>query len=189
MKRMLVSCCLCVAAAAAHHLFSQTQEIGAAVTQPEELKAAIQNVHPDAEILELDDMDTSSCGPLEAHPGLVSADFDGNGRVDYAVLFKAGDVKEEKEWRGRKLSLMDLWLVAFLQQDDGLLASFVLAEFETFLPSDVMIEKQLPGTIEEWDSERIVTLRNPGFLFHFCGKSASVFYWSEGKFERIWISD
>lgn len=167
----------------------ETNDGEAPNTARDELQVFIRNLHPDAKILQLKDMDLESCGQLNMHPGLVDGDFNGDGRKDYAALLKIGGVKEEKEWEGKVWKLIDMWFVVFLGDGQGRFKNITIDQFETLLPSGVGISIQPPGIVREWDSDRTIKLRNPGIQRFFCEKSAAVFYWDGEKFRDVPISD
>ena len=52
-----------------------------------------------------------------------------------------------------------------------------------------VIFKATPGTYEDWESTRKVKTRFPGITFVFYESSATLFYWSNGKFRELQVSD
>jgi hypothetical protein len=152
------------------------------------LDEAIRKFDPDAKVLTLRDMDVGSCGQLHNDPGVVKADFNGDGWVDYAVLLKRKTDKKT-EWKGQALLVIELSFVVFLSEKDGALRPMVLDRSETHMPSIVGLSVRKPGTIREWDSERSIKLQFAGIERFYCEKSAAVFYWNGEKFDQIPISD
>ncbi len=162
------------------------------VSGSNELRMIVQGYFPKERIVESNDIDSKSC-QVASHPGWIEADFNGDGLRDYAVLLK-GSVKQKKEWHGRELQLMEVKLVAFVQEAArGRFRSIVLDSFEEYYPLGVDIDIQPKGWIREPPSigHKAVELKNPGILQYFCEKSASVFYWDKktNKFKRLWVGD
>lgn len=172
----------CLIAMASHACAGQGQTAVA-------LPAAISAQLGDVRLLELADIDTFSCGALEANPGLVTADFNGDGRADYATLLVSKLAKREQMWEGRKLRLVDAWFVVFLQKGDGAFDRKDIEHFETFLPSGTGIAIQPAGPVKESESGKVTNLKWPAVEWFFCEKGASVHYWNGKSFAAVPTSD
>lgn len=186
-KRIVVSSLSsCLIGIAGHASAGQGQSIDAL---PAGIGAQLRKMPQEVRLLELVDMDSSSCGTLEANPGLVTGDFNGDGRADYATLLISKTPKREQSWEGRKLRLVDAWFVIFLQKGDGTFDRNDIDHLETFLPSGTGIALQPAGHVEEFESGKVVNLKSPGVEWYFCEKGASVHYWNGKSFSAIPSSD
>jgi hypothetical protein len=151
---------------------------------PPQLQAAIKKVRGDAEIIRRDEIDLKSCEPPEGDQ-MVEADFNGDGRADYAALLRLG-----KKGSG----VGPVWLTVFLAQRDGSFRSIVLDRHgnrkSTGL-ANLVIALRHPGVIDEVVSSRQVRLTLPGVERFWCESSATVFFWSKSAahFESVWTGD
>jgi|SRR5437588_4066831 len=66
------------------------------------LQAAIGRVSPSASVLQAGEVGVQGCGPVPTTPGLVRADFNGDGLEDAAVLLKTYVAKETSIWNGKE---------------------------------------------------------------------------------------
>ncbi|MGH9578479.1 MAG: hypothetical protein ACRD3R_13655, partial [Terriglobales bacterium] len=94
----------------------------------DEVLAVIGKSFPAYSVIGAENIDEHSCGAVQKRPGLVVADFNGDGREDYAVLVKS-EVKEAREWQGQKLKLVEVKLVALIQGAMKTLEAIVLETF------------------------------------------------------------
>ena len=128
---------------------------------------------------------------MKGHPGLVEADFNGDGRKDYVVMLRGG-VEKELEIQGKKYKSIDLMLVAFLKDESGSYKSSIIYKYDAGLPPfGVYIELHRPGVIQEFGTDRTAKIKNPAVLLIHCEKSSVVFYWDKQKkmFQEIWTGD
>jgi hypothetical protein len=58
---------------------------------PAALRQAITRLHPAAAVLGADEILVERCGAERRRDQVVRADFDGDGRADYAVLLRIGE--------------------------------------------------------------------------------------------------
>ncbi len=155
----------------------------------DELTAAIQKHYPQPQLVLADDIDWPSCGIATS---LIDGDFNGDGRTDYALLLK-GAVKGETKWQGKTLKLMELKLVAFLQDGRGAFQGVILQAFDNYHPFNVYLRRQAPGMVSEPRSlgNKTVKIKHPGILMVHCETSSVVFYWDQkaNKFQEIWTGD
>ena len=161
-------------------------------TISDQLRMAIQERYPQAKVVEVDDLNKDECEIPKSPPGFVEADFNGDGLTDYGVLLKAS-LKEEKEWQGKKLKVMEIKFVVFLKEKSGSLRSIIIDSSDQVHPLLVFIQLQPPGVIREIPTlgDRVFQLKNPGILRYFCGKSSAVFYWDRKAkgFQEIGTGD
>lgn len=141
---------------------------------PPALRGAVTRLHPGAEIVSKRQVYVG-CAPLRDQ--IFSGDFNGDGLVDYAVLLRIGRSAGQRE-KGQDTS--QLWLVAFMAKPDGSFRAITLERVTLGIPSPISIAVQVPGLVKHWeDPARNVTLSRDGIARFYCGKSSSVFYWSE----------
>jgi hypothetical protein len=159
---------------------------------PATLWSEVRKVSPSARIVVPSQIDIASCGP-QTEPGLVSADFNGDGSTDYALLLRTGRTRTIREGRGRdKSELSELILVVFTAADSRW--QRVLTN-RFWVPSPTasryVIKLQPPGTLRGIGSEKKVTLANPGIVLVYCEAIATVYYWSGKKraFESVVTSE
>ncbi len=132
-------------------------------------------------ILTEDDLDHVSCGEVES-PGFVEADFDGDGLVDMAGIYKIGRgrqfTEEESLYEEFKVSLK-----VILKKKNGTNREYVLKNFTHVFPGSIAIQKYEKTLVQEFDSDKRVWLTNPGILFSNCERAASVYYYAKDKDE------
>ncbi len=158
----------------------------AAPAAPAGLLAAIKAIRPDARLLEKSELDEGACGRGRPQPGIVEADFDGNGVKDYATLLVVGDPrKTEKELNGKQWQRFELWLVVFMGQSDGQFKPVTLDKMQGWIPSSRGLRLQKAGSSRLADSRRRVWLRHPGFALYACEQYAVIYYWSGSRFEMV----
>jgi hypothetical protein len=151
---------------------------------PPQLQAAIKKVRSDAEIVRRNEIDWKSCEPPERDQ-IVEADFNGDGRTDYAALLRLGT---NGSGGG------PVWLTVFLAQKDGSFRSIILDRHGSRKATglaNLIIALRHPGVIEEAGSGKQVRLALPGIERFWCESSATVFFWSKSaaRFESVWTGD
>jgi hypothetical protein len=154
--------------------------------------AAIEKAFPGATIVTGADVDSSECGPAPTSPGFVQADFDGDGRADFAVLLNAGATGKVVDWQGKHLRETRYVLALFRAKQTGGFTVTRLNRFVQFWPVAAYIEPQGAGKLEgAGDAHRGagVMLQNPGVSLVFCGKSAVVYYVSDHRVHEVWVGD
>lgn len=143
---------------------------------PPALAAALKHLHPAAHILGADEILEERCGAGHRRGQLFRADFNGDGRQDYAMLVRIG----EPEGRpGESLRAAALWGVVFLANRDGRYRPFILfKDDDTMFPSRRVLWVQAPGRVHHGaHPERVLTLKHPAVGSMLCGSTAKVFYW------------
>ena len=147
------------------------------------LQAVIrQHVHPKANIVSLEDLNLASRGKFQteapdASPGFIGADFNGDGIPDYAALLRFPRRGSSAEW-----------LVVFLGNRDGGFHLRLLEKFDG-LRDDLYIAMKAPGEVKPINSARGVKLRMPGIARVALDRSRKLFYWQNGRFQRVVISE
>jgi hypothetical protein len=159
--------------------------------QAPSVRAAIEKAFPGSTIVTTADVDSGECDPVPGSPGYVPADFDGDGRGDFAVLLKVGETGKVVPWQGKQLKETRYALVMFL--DDGLGGFTVkrLHSFVQFWPVMAFIDR-VTGKVSGLGDERRgaeITLRDPGVSLVFCGKSAVVYYLKDHQVRTFAVGD
>lgn len=150
---------------------------GAAPPLPSALVAAIAALDLTAIPVEPQDLKGGACRhPRPGHPARVSADFNGDGRRDYALYLRTahglGGDRPTGEYTVR--------FVVFLGAAGDRFTPHLIREWPAMLPLHARIELQRPGRVREVDGGegRVVRLRHPGILELYCGQAASTYYWA-----------
>ncbi|HTY77288.1 MAG TPA: hypothetical protein VMI34_05675 [Candidatus Bathyarchaeia archaeon] len=117
----------------------------------------------------------------------MRADFNGDGRADYAALLRIG---EPKVVAGEPLRSAPVWAVVFLGRRDGLYRPFILARWDdVMIPSRRVMALQSTGPVHHGaHPERVLTLRQPGIASILCEGTEKVYYWvSRGQTFREYL--
>jgi len=155
---------------------------------PAALSAAIEKVAPSASLVTAREVDATACAPVGKAPGLVRADFDGDGRDDYAALLKKQTGKE-KLWEGRTLHEARFSFVLFMRDESGEYKPRVVRRYADFIPTAVVLDLQPAGNVRHRETRKNVKLPNPGVMLSFCEKSATTYFIVAGKIRSVPISD
>ena len=182
-----------VLALAAWLLWSGATRAGAAeqpsaADLPAGLREAITRLHPAAAVLGADEILVERCGAERRRDQVVRADFNGDGRADYAVLLRIG---EPTAIAGEALKSASVWAVVFLARRDGLYRPFILFKSEeVMIPSRQVIALQPSGLVHHGaHPERVLTLKQPGIASILCEGTEKVYYWvSRGQTFREYLT-
>jgi len=152
-----------------------------AMKNPKLQAAMRQHVHPNASIISLEDLNDLSREKFlgagdEASPGFVTADFNGDGVTDYAMLLSFPQKKSTGEW-----------LVVFMGSKDGGFQLRLLEKYNGF-HDDIYITMEPSGEVKPLNSVRKVKLRAPGIAMIRPERRPTVFYRQEGRFQRLNLS-
>jgi len=150
-----------------------------AMKNPKLQAVLTQHVHPKARILTLEMLSPESQeGFLNAgadgSPGLLRADFNGDGRADYAALLNFPQKKRVGEW-----------LVVLLGTPGGGFQLRLLEKYDSF-HNDVYLTMQL---VEPSNSRRKGKSAGPGISRIHPDRSPTLFYWEQGRFQRLRIAE
>jgi len=159
-----------------------------ATSLPLELAAAIKRLHAAAVVVTADEVYVDRCGAEHRRDQILRADFDGDGRQDYAVLLRIGDPTGDP---AQALRTVPLWGVVFLAKRDGRYRPFVVfQEADAMFPSRQVLWVQPPGRVKHGaHPERVLTLKLPGVGSMLCESTARVFYWtSRGQIFREYLT-
>ncbi|MEO8067654.1 MAG: hypothetical protein ABI599_08190 [Flavobacteriales bacterium] len=118
--------------------------------------------------------------------GMRSADFDGDGTMDDALLLHRTDTTQ----RDTSLAL----LVAFGNGRDTLLATYPWAESEGGIGMGLLLHPAGPlGHLGGEEGELVipspVQLEHPAVTMVFFEKGAITWFWYNGKFQHVWTGD
>ena len=142
------------------------------------LQAAIKKVSPTARVLQASEVDMENCEQVPKTPGLVKADFNGDGLEDAAALLvEHGSLKTYVAKGGGKYRRATFLFVILLNDGKGGYVTptrerysdgFPAWHFLTLVPAPQVFH----GGV---DDEETLELRNPGVMLTYCSKSASVY--------------
>ncbi len=138
---------------------------------PAALADVIKRLHPAARLVGADEVLEERCGSGQRRQQLFRADFNGDGRQDYAALLRTG----EPEGRpGEALRTAPLWGVVFLANRDGRYRPFILfRDGDAMFPSRRVLRVQPPGPVRHGGHpERVLALRHPGVGSMLCESTA-----------------
>jgi hypothetical protein len=155
---------------------------------PPAVREAITRLHPAAAVLGANEVLVERCGAERRRDQVVQADFNGDGRADYAVLLRIG---EPKAVAGEALKSVPVWAVVFLARRDGLYRPFILYKSEeVMIPSRQVITLQPSGKVHHGaHPERVLTLKQPGIASILCEGTEKVYYWvSRGQTFREYLT-
>jgi len=143
---------------------------------PAALSDAIKRLHPAALVVSADEILEERCGAGQRREQLFRADFNGDGRQDYAALLRIGEPAGNPR---EVLRTMPLWGVVFFAKRDGRYRPFILfKDDDAMFPSRRVLWVQHPGPVRHGaHPERVLTLKHPGVGSMRCESTAKVFYW------------
>ena len=156
---------------------------------PDTLSAAIQKAASGAALVTAHEVDATACAPVGQAPGLVRADFNGDGRDDYAALLKTKETGKETIWEGKKLREARFSFVLFLDDGNGGYKPRVVRRYTDFVPTAVVLDLQPAGNVRHRETHKTVKLANPGVMLSFCEKSATTYFIAAGKIRSIPVAD
>ncbi len=157
---------------------AQQQDSIAKVSGP--LQAAIKTLSPRARVLQASEIDMRECESVPKTPGLVKADFNGDGFEDAAALLVTYDSRETYVSEGVKYRKATFLFVILLNDGKGgyttptrdtFQGSIPGWSFLTLVPAPQVIHGQEGKNLEERD----LALQNPAVMLTFCSKGASVY--------------
>jgi hypothetical protein len=143
---------------------------------PPALADALKRRHPAAHVMGADEIVEERCGPDHRREQLFRADFNGDGRPDYAMLLRIGEPEGKT---GEALRTAPLWAVVFLANRDGRYRPFILIkDGDAMFPLRRVLWVQAPGRVHHGaHPERVLTLKRPAVGSMLCESTAKVYYW------------
>src|SRR5262249_9086775 len=151
----------------------------------------VRRIDPNARLVEPADVDPP-CRSVS--PGLVVADFNGDGRPDFAGLLRSGRPRPGRTEGGREYTEEEVWFVGFLGGGGRLRRGHLEHWWGVSAPGRSALTLMRPGVVDEWPGvehrARRVRLKNPGVIRIYCEASAVVYYWSpsRNRFSKLVIS-
>jgi hypothetical protein len=139
---------------------------------------------PQCRLLQLKDLDHDLHQYFIAHhrsaqPGYINADFDGNGKEDYAVLLLCNDKKKQS-----------IRFVVFMANKNNSYSYIKIENWSDELSlKNLYLESTKPGKIKDSESGRTITTKNACFSLNLFEAASQVYYWKNGKFHYVQISD
>ena len=143
---------------------------------PPALADALKRLHPAAHVMGADEIVEERCGADHRREQLFRADFNGDGRPDYAMLLRIGEPEGKT---GEALRTAPLWAVVFLANRDGRYRPFILIkDGDAMFPLRRVLWVQAPGRVHHGaHPERVLTLKRPAVGSMRCENTAKVCYW------------
>jgi len=162
----------------------------AAAAGSDPLRAAIERVAPNAKLLQANEIDMRECEFVPKNPGLASADFNGDGLEDAAVLLKTRVSSEVTILRGVKYRKATLLFVIFLNDSKGGYLTVTQDQYGDSIPAWSFIDIIPTGkTIRNIKVGKDLVLKNPAVMLTFCGKSAAAYVVTGTRVREIPLSD
>lgn len=168
---------------------SSAQAQNAAGALPANAIDAVARAIPGAKIVGNEDIDAQSCGSLPKGPGFVAADFNGDKRVDFAVLLKVRETGKTTDWNGKKFKETEFAFAVFVDDGKGGFKKVYIQRFSDLTPISAYIDLTPAGIVPGIGSNPSLTLKNPGVSLASCEKSEAVYYLSGDRVRVHWVSD
>lgn len=151
----------------------------------------LNKLYPNTDVKIVTKVDQSECEIKGDQPGMIKADFNGDGKSDYAILVQLRKVKgnQKNPVKDEDFEEVDITLLTLIQTPSGSFDRYILEKTEGYMTGMVFIELVAPGIEHEFDTNKPVRLKNPGVALVYCGKSKVDFYWHGRGFKQVWISD
>ncbi len=158
-------------------------DAAAAPVLPAPLRAAIAAAHPGMHVVAPGETRYAGCGPESpTAPGWFTADLDGDGRADYAVLLMSDKPTLTVYLDDQDYPTYDARLTAYLSQPDGKLREHEVYAFHESLPTIRGIAPRAPAKALDATTNRPARPRQTGINFFSCGQFAVVYYWQGNGF-------
>jgi len=149
---------------------------------PTPIKVMLDRKFPGWQFPEVSDEDCQGVkqwGGPEAYPELIQGDFDGDGRLDYAVL-----IEEGSEAGDRGIAVYpDIYIVAFLNRQKKLKMTIVTRE-----GGDCLQLMHKGDGDYDYEAQREFTYSNDT-IFSGAGMGGTSYLYENGKFRAIITSD
>jgi hypothetical protein len=155
---------------------------------PSSLSEAIERFAASARVVSTKDVDSIACAPVGETPGVVRADFNGDGFEDYALLL-AKETGKETSWQGSILKEARFSFVFFLRSADGKYQPRLVLRDTGFIPTTIVLKLQSAGKVRHRETHKNIQLKYPGVMLSFCEKSATTYYFAGHTVRSIPIAD
>jgi hypothetical protein len=158
----------------------------APIRLPKALHVALERSHPGMRVLEKEDLKTEQCKDFRgAHPGWVSADFNGDGFLDYAVLLISAVPNKQVTFEGQNYAIRSALLAVFFGDAEGRYKEIPVYEFDDVLPTTRGIELQRSSKTQDHRGKDHPALLHPGLTFFSCGQFSVDYLWSKTRFDPV----
>lgn len=156
---------------------------------PSNVLVAIKRFCPNCKVVSLENLEDEAREEFlmiypNANPGWVSGDFDGNGKIDYALLL---------QWM-KKDKIFEQLVVLLYKKNNEFDIKVLVNDFEGWgfwyigLAPVRTVLKHTEAFEPDSDVPEKVELLNPGIKFYKAGSTMSVFYFENGEFKVIPVS-
>lgn len=163
-------------------------ELAAHTEDAQSLQVAISKISPGATIPRADQVDDRECY-LTSSPGLVRADFNGDGREDVAALLITRIADKGKVWDGREFRKADFLLALFINDGKGGYRVREVDRITNRVPAAIVLSVAPAGKVRSLEKGNESVLQNPGLVIQFCGKSSTAYTLVGDKLKEIALSD
>ena len=145
---------------------------------PAEAKAKLEAAYSGWNVLEHDQLYPHQHEIWGARcPGVAVGQFRGTGEVGYAVVI----VRQTKDIKQAKLLLIEKQKTSYAIQ---------LLREQNEVPSYPVVHKEPPGVYREfYDRESTTKVTNDVFVYEHLEATATLFYYKDGKYQELLISD
>jgi hypothetical protein len=138
----------------------------------------MRQIHPGASIVSLEDLSPASRDEFlkmstDGLPGVVVADFNGDGILDCAALVRFPQRHRVGEW-----------LVVFQGIANGNFKLRLLEKYDSFHDGAYLLSEP-PGELKIANAARPQQLRATGITRVHPARRLTVFYWQKGRFQRL----
>ena len=165
-------------------VFRKQGPVPAPAELPARLHTAIAATHPGMHVLGADEAHYADCAPGAAPgPAWFAADFDGDGRTDYAVLLITDKPTWTVQFDGQDYPTYQARVVAYFAQADGSLREHAVYTFQEALPTIRGIAPHAPESAAGSTMSPRTRPRRAGIDFVSCGQFKVVYGWRNGRFE------
>lgn len=114
------------------------------------------------------------------------ADFNGDGRGDFAVLLK---VYARATDENPLPKMTGLWFVVLLTDGMDVPRPASMQSLDRGLMRRIRLEPRAPGDVRVKGGTKAFKLRRPGIVRRICRKSAALFYWDRMAVRKAVIAD
>lgn len=154
------------------------------------LQRAMHRVAPNGRILRASEIDMRECEAVPRTPGLLKADFNGDGFEDAAALIVTGISNQPFTSEGVTYRRASLLFAIFLNDGKGGYSTPTADKYRNLIPAMMFVDL-IPAErrIRNIEADKEVVLANPAVMLTFCGKSAAAYTVSGTRVEEIPLSD
>ena len=153
------------------------------------LRTTIERLWPAARVLEANEIDMRECESVPKTPGLVIADFNGDGLEDAAMILKTHVAKKSWVSEGQTYRNAKLLFAIFLNDGKGGYLVPTKDRYDNLIPAMMFIDVIPPRNVRDINSGKDVSLQAPGVMLTFCGKSAAAYRVTGSTVKEIPLSD